>query len=167
MNEFEIDYFSKFKELQIETNPVYPRNDIGIARLFFELHSEFTRYVIEPKSWYYYNGKHWKKDEGGSLKTIELGKSFAESFAKYVNVVIRDKEFSKYASGFTGRKRREGILSDARSIKPMNLSMFDRNKNLFNCKNGTYDLSKMEFYPHNREDFITSMADVEYDCDTR
>ena len=166
MGELEIDYFSKFKELQIETNPIYPRNDIGVARLFFDLHSDAARYVIEAKSWYHFDGRRWKKDEGG-FRVMEMCKSFAESFVKYVEATANDKTFSKYAASFTGRKRREGILSDARSIKPMNISMFDRNKNLFNCQNGTYDLAKMEFRPHSRSDFITNMAHVKFNAETK
>lgn len=94
-------------------------------------------------------------------------KSFAESFTKYINIVIRDKDFSKYAAGFTNRKRREGILSDARSIRPVNISMFDRNKNLFNCKNGTFDFTQMSFRPHDHNDYITNMADVKFDAEAK
>ena len=39
-------------------------------------------------------------------------------------------------------------MTDARSINPMNLSAFDTNKDLLNCMNGTYSLSKMELMPH-------------------
>jgi len=81
----EIDYILKFKELQIPDNPIYPRNDIGVARLFFDLHSEVTRYVVEANVWYFFDGRRWVKDERG-LQTMELCKSFAQNFAKFAGV---------------------------------------------------------------------------------
>jgi putative DNA primase/helicase len=68
----------------------------------------------------------------------------------------------KFAKGFTGRKRREGLLSDARSIQPMSLAEFDRNKALLNCLNGTYNLFEMALKPHNPADYITKLAKVKY-----
>ena len=47
------------------------------------------------------------------------------------------------------------MLEDAKSVHPVKVSMFDRNKYLFNCANGTLDLSTLEFHPHDPEDFIT------------
>ena len=47
-----MDYIHKFTELRIENNTLYPRNDIGIARLFYNLHSDNIRFVREAKTWY-------------------------------------------------------------------------------------------------------------------
>jgi len=45
------DYVLIFQEQRINTNPAYPHNDIGIASLFYDLHSDFIRYVLEAKTW--------------------------------------------------------------------------------------------------------------------
>jgi putative DNA primase/helicase len=68
----------------------------------------------------------------------------------------------KFATGFTSRKKRESLLADARSIRPMSLSEFDKNKTLFNCLNGTYSLTDMALHPHNADDYITKLARVKY-----
>ena len=47
-----MDYITLFKEKNIINNADYPKNDIGIARLFYDLHSGSIRYVAEAKSWY-------------------------------------------------------------------------------------------------------------------
>jgi len=97
---------------------------------------------------------------------MELCKRFAQSLATYAKAINdgteEGKSFMKYAVGFTGRKRREGILSDARSIQPMSLELFDRNKTLVNCINGTYSLTDMVLLPHNPTDYITKLARVKY-----
>jgi len=160
-----LEYISLFKELCVNENPTYPHNDIGIANLFYALHNGFIRYVMEAKTWYVFDGRRWAKDEGG-FKVMELCKDFAQNLTKYAEIVDdgseESKAFMKYAAGFTGRKRREGVLSDARSIQPMSLSEFDRNKSLFNCQNGTYNLSEMALNPHNPTDYITKLARVKY-----
>ena len=160
-----LDYLAICQEMRVRINPAYPHNDIGIASLFYDLHSGFIRYVIEAKTWYVFDGRRWAKDEGG-FKAMELCKGFAQGFAKYAEITGDDsdesKTYLKYAAGFTGRKKREGLLSDARSIHPMSLSEFDRNKALFNCINGTYSLTEMALLPHNPADYITKLARVKY-----
>ena len=73
---------------------------------------------------------------------MELCKSFAQAYAKYAECFDdgseESKKFIKYAQGLTNRRRREGILSDARSISPVSLNRFDKSKTLFNCLNGTF-----------------------------
>jgi len=161
-----MDYITIFRDLHIEANEIYPRHDIGIARLFYDLHSQYICYVKEPKSWFVYTGRRWVKDEGG-LRVMEMCKAFAQDYAKYA-LYLDDgsdeaKDFTKYARGLTGRRRREALLSDSRSIKPMELKRFDTGKTLFNCLNGTFCLEKMELLPHDPKDFITKLAKVEYD----
>ena len=160
-----MDYASSFSELRIESNYDYPRNDIGVASLFYDLHRGFIRYVMEAKTWFVYSGRHWFKDEGG-FRVMECCKGFAQSYAVYAKSfedgTPESKEFSKYAAGLTSRKRREGILSDARSIEPMSLMEFDKNKMLLNCLNGTYNLSEMALLPHNPADYITKKAWVNF-----
>jgi putative DNA primase/helicase len=160
-----MDYITLFTEKQIGSNPQYPRNDIGTAQLFYDLHSHFIRYVREAKTWYVHNGQIWDKDEGG-FKVMEMCKVFTQSLSKYAEIMDdaseESKAFIKYTAGLTGRKKREGILADARSIQPMSLTDFDRSRALFNCRNGTYNLAQMDLLPHDPTNYITKLANVEY-----
>jgi len=161
-----LDYISKFQALQLEKGEHYPINDIGIAQLFFDLHSAALCYVVEPKAWYVYTGKRWHKDEG-SLWVMERCKDFSQTLFQYAKSVDdgadESKAFIKYTSGFHKRTRREGLLSDAKSIAPKSLADFDCDRWLFNCQNGTYDLKAMELRPHNPADFITKLSRVRYE----
>jgi len=165
-NEHRLDYENIFTEKQIETgDEPYSINDIGTAYLFYDLHKSFIRYVVESKTWYIYDGRVWLKDEG-AFQVAELCKAFAGAYAEYALAFMDDtpemKAYVKYAVGLTSRKKREGLLTDARSINPISLSAFDKNKNLLNCINGTYSLSEMVLLPHNPTDYITKMAKVKY-----
>ena len=163
-----MDYFALFGENQIGhiTNASqYQNNDIGTAQLFYDLHKGFIRYVMEAKTWYIYNGQMWEKDES-AFRVTELCKSFTQAYAEYA-LSLEDgspesKAYIKYATGLTNRKRRESIMSDARSIQPLKLSAFDCDKKLLNCANGTYSLSDMTLLPHSPLDYITKQADVKF-----
>jgi len=160
-----MDYISLFREKHIENNPAYPHNDIGIAKLFYDLHCNLICYVVESKAWYAYNGKRWAKDDGG-LYVMEMCKSFVQALDSYANSFDNggeeSKAFMKYASGLHKRRRREGLLCDARSIAPKSLSYFDKDRLLLNCYNGTYDLRAMKFRQHSANDYITKIARVKY-----
>ncbi|MDR1247160.1 MAG: hypothetical protein LBK57_09060 [Clostridiales Family XIII bacterium] len=163
-----MDYLTLFNEKHIENSDAYPRNDIGIAKLFYDLHSGVICYVVEAKTWYTYTGKVWKKDEGG-LWVMERCKDFAQALIAYAE--SRDdggeesKAFIKYAGGFHSRRRREGLLSDARSIAPKSLTTFDRNRTLFNCQNGTVNLQTFGLQKHRPEDYITKISKAKYEVD--
>jgi len=108
-----MDYILLFREQHIENNPAYPHNDIGIAKLFYDLHCNLICYVVESKAWYAYNGKRWTKDDGG-LYVMEMCKSFVQTLVSYAESVDdgseESKAFMKYASGLHKRRRREGLF---------------------------------------------------------
>ena len=157
-----MDYMTLFKEKKFGESPMYPRNDIGIARLFYDLHSGSIRYVVESKKWYAYNQRQWVKNNG-DFNAAELCKDFTQAFSEYAAIHHADDEdFVKYAAKLTSRRKREGILYDARSIAPISLSDFDRDKLLLNCQNGTLNLKNFDLQPHSAADLITKMARAEY-----
>jgi hypothetical protein len=45
-----MDYITKFKELGFGVNPIYPQSDIGIARLFYDIHSNKLIFVSERQA---------------------------------------------------------------------------------------------------------------------
>jgi putative DNA primase/helicase len=161
-----VDYLTVFKEKDIDINPLYSHDDIGVARLFYDIHRDCVRYVVEAKAWYVFGGQRWQKDEGG-LRIMELCKAFVQAYAAYAESLRGNdsedtggKEFIKYAARLKNRRRREGILSDAKSIEPVSLSVFDTNAFLFNCTNGTLNLRSFALQPHSAGDFITKLSRV-------
>jgi len=157
-----MDYQKFFREKDIAANPKYARDDIGTAQLFYDAHSRVICYVIEAKSWFYYNGKFWMKDDG--METMKLFKAFVRAVEEYAG---DDETLAKYAAKLTDTHKREKLLKDARSIRAKRFSTFDTDKLLFNCQNGTLDLRSFKLRPHNPEDYITKMALADYDENAR
>lgn len=58
---------------------------------------------------------------------------------------------------------RKNMITDARSKYPVKTEEFDQNTNLFNCKNGTYNLETGTLQKHNPEDYISKISNVYYD----
>lgn len=163
-----MDYLTLFKEKDIDSNPLYSRDDIGVARLFYDVHRDCVRYVVEAKAWYIFTGQRWQKD-GGGLQIMELCKAFVQAYAVHAETLCGDDaedsggaEFVKYANKLKSRHRREGILNDAKSIEPVSLSAFDTDSFLFNCTNGTLNLQSFTLQPHRAGDFITKLSRVKY-----
>jgi putative DNA primase/helicase len=145
----------------------YPHNDIGTARLFYDLHSGVIRYVVESKTWYVYDGRVWRKDESG-FRTMEMCKTFVTAYSDYaVAACADDSDFLKYTAKLASRRNRESVLGDAKSIAPMSLSAFDVNKFLLNLQNGTYNLQNFSIQQHNPADYITKIARVRFDRKAR
>jgi putative DNA primase/helicase len=149
--------------LLAEKNEAYPHNDIGTARLFYDLHSDRIRYVTECKKWFAYDGRRWVKDRG-VYRAMEMLKDFTQAFSQYALVSGEDAEFKKYAAKLTSRHNREGILKDAQSIVPAVIADFDRNPYLLNLQNGTFDFRNFELRPHDPADMITKIAPVKFDA---
>lgn len=162
-----MDTIERIKAAGFGDNPIYPRNDIGIAKLFYDLHCDVIRYVVEAKTWFAYDGRRWAKNNG-AFRAMELCKNFAQGFSEYAaGHHADDDKLVKYAEKLTSRRNREGILSDARSIAPVSLSDFDRNRVLLNCQNGTLNLKTFTLQPHSAADLITKMAPVKYEPKAR
>jgi putative DNA primase/helicase len=157
----DINYTDAIGAAGFGQNPAYPQNDIGVARLFYDLHNNIIRYVTESKTWYAYDGRRWVKDRG-IFRAMEMLKDFTQSFSEYA-AIGGDAEFKKYAAKLTSRRNREGILADARSIAPVGIADFDRDTLLLNLQNGTFDFRNFELKPHDPTEMITKMAAARFD----
>ena len=66
-------------------------------------------------------------------------------------------------SDFENLTSQEFWVEDAKSVHPVPHKIFDRNTDLFNCRNGTLDMRTLEFRPHDPKDYLTMMSGVTYD----
>jgi putative DNA primase/helicase len=157
-----MNYIDKMLELGAGENPRYPHNDIGAAQLIFDLHSDSVRFVKEAENWFAFDGRRWEKDIGGYI-TRELCKGFVTAFHEFVSDrCTDDADYVKYAAKLASHYRREGILSDVRSIAPIAMNDLDAHKMFLNLNNGTFDLADMRLLSHDRENFITQLAPVDF-----
>ena len=153
--------------MQPHVNPRYGREEIGIGNAFADFFKPIARYNRDRGIWYIYDGTVWQPDSE-NLAVMELAKILADKLYVYA-LQIRDedtrKRYIERVKKLQYRKNRKTMVEDAKSVFPVSHKVFDRNTSLFNCRNGTLDLTTGEFRAHDPGDFITLMSGVIYDPD--
>lgn len=153
------------EEMQPHTNSRYGREEIGIGNAFADYFKPIARFNANRGIWYVYDGTVWRPDEG-NLAVMELAKKLADELYVFA-VTIKDEDTRKRyidrVKKLQFRKNRKTMVEDAKSVYPVPNLVFDRNTDLFNCKNGTLNLSTGEFREHDPADFLTMMSGITYD----
>lgn len=153
------------EEMRPHTKPRYQRDEIGIGYAFADYFKPIARFDRERGIWYVYDGKVWQPDEN-ALAVAELAKILADrlyTFALQITDEDTRNRYIKRVQKLQMRKNRRTMIEDAKSVYPVSHTVFDRNTNLFNCQNGTLNLTTGEFRPHDPADFLTMMSGVTYD----
>lgn len=155
------------EQMQPHTNPRYQRDEIGIGYAFADYFKPIARFDRERGIWYVYDGKVWQPDEN-ALAVAELAKILADrlyTFALQITDEDTRNRYIKRVQKLQMRKNRRTMIEDAKSVYPVSHTVFDRNTDLFNCQNGTLNLTTGEFRPHDPADFLTMMSGITYDPD--
>lgn len=142
----------------------YHFSDRGSSELFADMFRHELRYNTTAKEWYYYTGKIWKLDSGG-MEVHARAKRLFDALMIYA-VSIEDEHqqmvFRDYYSRFGSKNKRDTLVKDAADCCYISSEELDKNPNLFNCQNGTFELDTMKFREHRAKDFITKMSNVVY-----
>lgn len=158
---------AKLEEMKPHTNPRYQHEEIGIGNAFADYFKPIARFCGDRGVWFVYDGCVWQPDDN-NLAVAELAKVLADrlySFALQIKDEDTRNRYIKRVQKLQMRKHRKTMIEDAKSVYPVKMDIFDKNKYLFNCANGTLDLTSLQFRPHSPADFITKMSTVNYDPD--
>lgn len=153
------------EEMKPHTNPRYGREEIGIGNAFADYFKPIARFCGDRGVWFVYDGCVWQPDEN-NLAVSELAKVLADrlySFALQIKDEDTRNRYIKRVQKLQLRKNRKTMIEDAKSVYPVKMTIFDRDKYLFNCANGTLDLTSLHFRPHDPGDFITKVSPIAYD----
>jgi len=150
-----------------EINPCgkYAVDDRNLSELFADIYKDTARFNATSNSWWTYNGKVWHEDVSGMV-VQSLAKKLYDALLKYATTIQDDSTRQKYISDllrYSSLGKREQIIKDARDKFYITNKDLDRNGNLFNCQNGTYDLENGTFTPHNSDDLLSKISNVVYD----
>ena len=133
--------------------------DLGNAERFVEQHGDDCRFVPEW-GWIVWDRKRWARDVG-ALKARKLAAKTARSIREEA-AGVRDKDrFAKVAAHAARSESAAKIAAMLTLAEPKlsaSVNDFDLHPMLFNCANGTIDLSTGERRPHRREDMLTQLS---------
>ncbi len=147
-------------------NPLsYHYSDRGSSELFADMFRHEVRYNTTARDWLFYDGKVWKTDTGGMVVHAKAKQLF-DALMLYAGSIGNEqtqKLYREYYGKFGSKNKRDTLIKDAADCCYISSEELDRNPNLFNCQNGTFELDTMKFRPHNSEDHITKISNVVYD----
>lgn len=142
----------------------YAHNDIGMSELFADMFKKQLRYNTTAKQWYCFNSKVWQEDTG-AMKARQKIKELSKTLLAYIPY-IKDEDtkekYSKYIKTLGNYNTRKKILEDSQSKMFISQIDFDKNKDLFNCQNGTLNLKTFEFKEHNSDELLSKISNVVY-----
>ncbi len=142
----------------------YERSDLGNAEKFVDMHGSRVRWCPALKSWLFYDGRRWARDERGeAVKLAHLTARSRLQDAAAEEDPTKQKEVAKFAISSQNEGRINGMLSQAKPYLAICMDELDRNPWVLNCFNGKLDLRSAQLHPHDPADLITKLAPVEYD----
>lgn len=140
------------------------RDDIGNGERFVDQHGKITRWSVYL-GWRHYDGIRWRDNIDRSVERMaeETARSIFVEAARTRN----QDDAAKIAAWAIKSSSMNGIKNMLESAKnksgmAVDHEHFDKDRWLFNLRNGTYDLRTGEFREHRDSDFITKYSDVEY-----
>ena len=139
--------------------------DLGNAKRLVKLFNGDFKYS-GALGWLAWDGKRWKKNSDLKVKVIahELGPLLYKEAAKQSTQANRlaMSKHAAYTESSRGIKSMLELAQDRPEIA-INVEELDNNRHLLTVKNGTLNLKTRTLKPHDRNDLITKLADVDYD----
>jgi len=136
----------------------------GNAMRFVHHFGKDLFYRHDKRRWYIWSGKRWEIDTKDHVKKLAI-----EAIHKIRDVELPhitdpdDKDaLAKWISKSLSKAKINSIVEMAQSMLTAP-DVLDVGKYLLNVQNGTIDLKTGELLDHNREHYITKLANVSYD----
>lgn len=142
--------------------------DLGNAERLASEFGDRLRYCYERKRWLFWTGKVWEWDWGNKVKALaKLAVRNIYHEAADEPDEKRCKELAHHARSSESGHRIDAMINLAESEPgiPVKVTELDTNPWLFNCLNGTIDLTTGQLLPHRKEDLLTVIVPVEYHPD--
>ena len=142
--------------------------DIGNSLRIAHHYGDSVRYSHKTKQWYIWNGRRWRSDEDAGIVRVarSIPLLIREEAAQIDNEDMK-KSLVKHAVASEAGSKIKSMVELAQSETPLIIrnEHLDASPTLFNCANGTIDLTTGTFRAHDRNDYITMMAPTRYRAD--
>jgi putative DNA primase/helicase len=142
----------------------YKITDMANAKRLVKLYGDKARYVPAWNNWIIWNGKYWERDD--ALKIVNLAKQTVVSMYDQTSSIAdaaKRTEFAKNIPKCEGSYKIKAMIELARSDAVTKHDEFDTHPMLFNCQNGTLDLTTGKLKSFDPKDMLTKFSDVRYD----
>ena len=168
-NEEDILILKKLLTQRPHCNVDYLWNDIGLGNLFAECFSGTHRFCVDNQKWYIYNHGIWTVDKGdiqaqGNMqRLLQLLHLYCGEVDLHPDedqkVLDRYKVYISKSSSDTILRR---ALNASKNNLVINMTDFDSDPYLLNCRNGVYDMREQKFRFARPEDYFTLSVSCNY-----
>ena len=164
-NEEDIQILELLLEQKPHCNVSYLWNDIGLGNLFAECFYGTHRFCVDNQKWYIYNRGIWKVDKG-DIQAQGNMQRLLQLLHLYCSEVDADPEIIKSYKTYISKSSSDTILRRALNASKnslvINLTDFDSDPYLLNCRNGVYDMREQKFRFAKPEDYFTLSVSCDY-----
>ena len=135
-------------------------NDIGLGNLFAECFKGTHRFCVDNQKWYIYNHGIWEVDKG-DIKAQGNMQRLLQMLDIYCDEIAADtdpeilKSYRAYINKSSSDTILRRALNASKNSLVINLTDFDSDPYLLNCRNGVYDLREQKFRFAKPEDYLT------------
>lgn len=148
--------------------PQFNLTDLGNAKRLASSHGRDMHYIHSASSgrWLVWNGIRWSFDNTGEVsRRAKLAVLDIYREAAHCVDDNQRRETTKWAHASESADRIAAMMKLAQSEPgiPVTSDDLDRDPMLFNCSNGTVDLTTGQLKSHSRSDLITNCSSVIYD----
>lgn len=161
--------FALFKDGKVGVEAekkTYDMTDTGNAQRFIDKFGDLVRYSYNRKSWFYWNGKMWRRDDSGEIKKLadiiceDLKR---EALSEEDNDTMEKK--LRFAHKTASSRSKEAMIKEAQHLEgiPASPDDFDAYPDYFNCQNGIINLRNGELLPHDARFMMSKIGACEYD----
>ncbi|PTF68564.1 phage/plasmid primase, P4 family [Staphylococcus chromogenes] len=150
-------------------NKRYSYDDTGNAERLKDKFGDFIRYNYTAKKWMYYDGKRWKVDDSGKMKTLvdkvvaslKDEKIAVEHYEGYKEEEIK-KFRTRHWKDSRNHNKKENMMKECQHLLPIHNHNFDTDFSLFNTQNGYINLNNGELLDHDKNKYFTKISNIEY-----
>lgn len=165
--EKDVRLFTKILSLEPHKSISFLWNDIGLGNLFAECFKDCERFCVDNQKWYTYSDGVWKIDKGDILsqgnmqRLLQLLHLYVKEKTDSENADIL-KKYDQYINKSSSDSILRRALNAAKNSMIIEITDFDKDPYLLNCKNGVFDLKTLKFRQAVAEDYFTRMLDCAY-----
>ena len=160
VDRLDIEELNRIQEsaLKYRKSSLIQLTDLGNGERFARDHAENVIFCSDQKSWYVWNNTYWAENE---QKVRQLAKQTTRNMPKEAanspEMLQRIMSWEKKTEAMP----RQHAMLQAASFEPKiahPFSIFNKDENLFNLQNGTFDLISQTFRTHEKTDHIIRIA---------
>ena len=167
INQEDIQIFKKLLSMKPHCSVDFLWNDIGLGNLFAECFSGTHRFCVDNQKWYIYDRGLWTIDKGdiqaqGNMqRLLQLLHLYCSEVADEEDPEII-KNYKTYISKSSSDTILRRALNASKNNLVINMTDFDSDPYLLNCRNGVYDMREHKFRFAKPEDYFTLSVSCNY-----